>query len=56
MIPPLQITARGEYCFSQADVNGAPIVMSAMERVPIKSICAGVAPVNGVLGSFDMES
>ena len=30
--------------------------MSAMDNVPIKSICAGVAPVNGVLGTLDMES
>lgn len=50
------MTYRGGYCFVHAVANGAPIVISAIERVPIRSICAGVAPVNGVFGSFDMES
>lgn len=56
MIPPLQMAARGEYCFTLAVANGAPMVMSAIEGVPMRSICASVTFVKGVLGSFDMES
>lgn len=50
MKPPTNDTMLGVKRFDQATTKGAPIVMSEMERVPMRSIAAVLAPVNGVPG------
>ena len=46
-IPPIKVMVLGEYDLVQAEAYGAPMVMSDTPKVPIKSICAGVASAKG---------
>ncbi len=54
-IPPAGMMMRGLNRLVKAVTNGAPIVINATERVPIRSILAGLAPVKGVPASSDMS-
>lgn len=47
---PSQMIARGEKRFVHAVASGAPIVMKAAPSVPIRSMAAGEALVNGLFG------
>ena len=54
--PPAMMTVCGEYSLAQTIVNGPPIDINAIARVPIRLIRAVDAPVNGVFDSRAISS
>lgn len=56
IVEPMSEINLGEKRFAQATTNGAPMVMREMDMVPMRSINAGDAPVNGVSGCCESVS
>lgn len=56
MVEPMRETNLGEKRLAHATTKGAPIVIRDMDRVPMRSISAGEAPVKGVSGCCERVS
>lgn len=54
--PPAIITACGEYSLAHTIVNGPPIDIRAIAKVPIRFMRAVLVPVKGVLGCWAISS